>query len=168
LRELNAGGQSGFDGAAHVLELLAGLPTSEEILKNSAFRGRCLTLKPNYASSCDYGLLVTVSIVVTGYALDSGTRWLRRNRGADDRFASSAVFGAYRGEQTTQNDGLSHNPGRSQSESSAYPVCRISERFALAEHQIDHVIAVKHGGQTTAENLAGLTTTNSATAKSSD
>jgi hypothetical protein len=32
--------------------------------------------------------------------------------------------------------------------------CRISERFTLAEHEIDHVIAVKHGGQTTAENLA--------------
>jgi hypothetical protein len=26
--------------------------------------------------------------------------------------------------------------------------CRISERFTLAEHEIDHVIAVKHGGQT--------------------
>lgn len=25
--------------------------------------------------------------------------------------------------------------------------CCISERFALAEHEVDHVIAVKHGGQ---------------------
>ena len=33
LRERNAGGQSGFDGAADVLELLAALPTPEEILK---------------------------------------------------------------------------------------------------------------------------------------
>jgi len=33
LRELNAGDQSGFDGAADVLELLAGLPTPEEILR---------------------------------------------------------------------------------------------------------------------------------------
>ena len=32
--------------------------------------------------------------------------------------------------------------------------CRISERFTLAEHEIDHVIAVKHGGQTAVENLA--------------
>jgi hypothetical protein len=32
LRELNASGQSGFDGAADVLELLAALPTPEEIL----------------------------------------------------------------------------------------------------------------------------------------
>jgi 5-methylcytosine-specific restriction endonuclease McrA len=32
--------------------------------------------------------------------------------------------------------------------------CRISERFTLAEHEIDHVIAVKHGGRTSAENLA--------------
>lgn len=32
LRELNAGGQTGFDGAADVLELLAGLPSPEEIL----------------------------------------------------------------------------------------------------------------------------------------
>jgi hypothetical protein len=32
LRELNAGGRSGFDGAADVLELLAGLPAPEEIL----------------------------------------------------------------------------------------------------------------------------------------
>ena len=28
--------------------------------------------------------------------------------------------------------------------------CHISERFTLAEHEIDHVIAVKHGGQTLA------------------
>ncbi len=33
LRELNAGSQAGFDGAADVLELLAALPTPEEILK---------------------------------------------------------------------------------------------------------------------------------------
>jgi HNH endonuclease len=32
--------------------------------------------------------------------------------------------------------------------------CRISERFTLAEHEIDHVIAVKHGGLTVEENLA--------------
>jgi hypothetical protein len=32
--------------------------------------------------------------------------------------------------------------------------CRISERFTLAEHEIDHVIAVKHGGQTVVGNLA--------------
>jgi hypothetical protein len=32
LRELNASGQNGFDGAADVLELLAGLPAPEEIL----------------------------------------------------------------------------------------------------------------------------------------
>ncbi len=32
--------------------------------------------------------------------------------------------------------------------------CRISERFTLAEHEIDHVIAVKHGGLTVVENLA--------------
>jgi hypothetical protein len=33
LRELNADRQSGFDGAADVLELLAALPTPEEVLK---------------------------------------------------------------------------------------------------------------------------------------
>jgi hypothetical protein len=33
LRELNADAQAGFDGAADVLELLAGLPAPEEILK---------------------------------------------------------------------------------------------------------------------------------------
>ena len=32
LRELNAAAQSGFQGAAEVLEFLAGLPTAEEIL----------------------------------------------------------------------------------------------------------------------------------------
>ncbi|HEY4363527.1 MAG TPA: hypothetical protein VGN17_21350 [Bryobacteraceae bacterium] len=32
LRELNASGQSGFDGAADVLELLAALPSPQEIL----------------------------------------------------------------------------------------------------------------------------------------
>ena len=32
LRELNASGQSGFDGAADVLELLAALPAPDEIL----------------------------------------------------------------------------------------------------------------------------------------
>lgn len=33
LRELNAEAQSGFEGAAEVLEIWAGLPTPEEILK---------------------------------------------------------------------------------------------------------------------------------------
>ncbi len=33
LREWNAAGQSGFDGAAEVLELLAGLPSPDEIIK---------------------------------------------------------------------------------------------------------------------------------------
>jgi len=33
LRELDASGQSGFDGAADVLELLAALPTPEEVLR---------------------------------------------------------------------------------------------------------------------------------------
>jgi hypothetical protein len=32
--------------------------------------------------------------------------------------------------------------------------CRVSERFTLAEHEIDHVIALKHGGQLDAGNLA--------------
>jgi HNH endonuclease len=32
--------------------------------------------------------------------------------------------------------------------------CRISERFTLAVHEVDHIIAVKHGGRTTDENLA--------------
>lgn len=32
--------------------------------------------------------------------------------------------------------------------------CGISERLTLAEHEIDHVIAVKHGGKTVADNLA--------------
>jgi len=32
--------------------------------------------------------------------------------------------------------------------------CRISERFTLAEHEIDHVIAAKHGGRPVVENLA--------------
>jgi hypothetical protein len=32
--------------------------------------------------------------------------------------------------------------------------CPISERLTLAEHEVDHVIAVKHGGQTVVENLA--------------
>jgi hypothetical protein len=32
--------------------------------------------------------------------------------------------------------------------------CRISERFTLAEHQLDHVVAMKHGGRTVAGNLA--------------
>ena len=32
--------------------------------------------------------------------------------------------------------------------------CRISERFTLAEHEIDRVIALKHGGQTIDGNLA--------------
>ncbi len=32
--------------------------------------------------------------------------------------------------------------------------CRISERVTLAEHEIDHVIAIKHGGDTKAHNLA--------------
>jgi hypothetical protein len=35
-----------------------------------------------------------------------------------------------------------------------YAYCHISARFTLAEHEIDHVIAAKHGGETVAENLA--------------
>jgi hypothetical protein len=33
LRELNAGSQPGFDGAADVLELLAALPTPDEVMR---------------------------------------------------------------------------------------------------------------------------------------
>lgn len=32
--------------------------------------------------------------------------------------------------------------------------CLISEAFTFASHEIDHIIARKHGGETTAENLA--------------
>jgi hypothetical protein len=32
--------------------------------------------------------------------------------------------------------------------------CRIPERFTFVEHEIDHVIAIKHGGQTVSGNLA--------------
>ena len=32
--------------------------------------------------------------------------------------------------------------------------CRISEQFTLAEHELDHIISLKHAGQTTPENLA--------------
>ena len=32
--------------------------------------------------------------------------------------------------------------------------CLIPEAFALSSHQVDHVIAEKHGGETIAENLA--------------
>lgn len=32
--------------------------------------------------------------------------------------------------------------------------CLISERLTLAEHEVDHVISVKHGGQTVTGNLA--------------
>jgi hypothetical protein len=32
--------------------------------------------------------------------------------------------------------------------------CRIPEQQTLAEHEIDHVIALKHGGQTIEDNLA--------------
>lgn len=32
--------------------------------------------------------------------------------------------------------------------------CRIAEAATFAPHEIDHVVAEKHGGETTAENLA--------------
>ncbi len=32
--------------------------------------------------------------------------------------------------------------------------CRISEAVSFAKHQIDHIIAEKHGGQTVEENMA--------------
>ncbi|MDX2256337.1 MAG: HNH endonuclease signature motif containing protein [Pseudanabaenaceae cyanobacterium bins.39] len=32
--------------------------------------------------------------------------------------------------------------------------CLITESLTLASHQVDHVIAEKHGGKTTEENLA--------------
>ena len=31
--------------------------------------------------------------------------------------------------------------------------CGVPESFALASHQIDHIIALKHGGETASENL---------------
>ncbi|MEH2210636.1 HNH endonuclease [Nostoc sp.] len=32
--------------------------------------------------------------------------------------------------------------------------CRIHQNFSIYTHEVDHIIAVKHGGETTAENLA--------------
>lgn len=32
--------------------------------------------------------------------------------------------------------------------------CLIDEEISFAKHQIDHIVAEKHGGETTAENLA--------------
>lgn len=32
--------------------------------------------------------------------------------------------------------------------------CSISEAVSFAKHQIDHIVAEKHGGQTVEENLA--------------
>jgi hypothetical protein len=32
--------------------------------------------------------------------------------------------------------------------------CLVPERVSLVEHQVDHIIAVKHGGETSTENLA--------------
>lgn len=32
--------------------------------------------------------------------------------------------------------------------------CLISQNFSIYTHEVDHIIATKHGGQTTAENLA--------------
>ncbi|MBX7233594.1 MAG: HNH endonuclease [Caldilineales bacterium] len=32
--------------------------------------------------------------------------------------------------------------------------CLMPERFTFARHEIDHVVAVKHGGRTAADNLA--------------
>ncbi|MEH2116237.1 HNH endonuclease [Nostoc sp.] len=32
--------------------------------------------------------------------------------------------------------------------------CRIHQNFSIYTHEVDHIIAVKHGGETTVENLA--------------
>lgn len=32
--------------------------------------------------------------------------------------------------------------------------CLIHQKFSIYSHEVDHIIAVKHGGQTIAENLA--------------
>ncbi|MEH1765851.1 HNH endonuclease [Nostoc sp.] len=32
--------------------------------------------------------------------------------------------------------------------------CQIHQSFSIYTHEVDHIIAVKHGGETTAENLA--------------
>ncbi|MCC5622623.1 HNH endonuclease [Nostoc sp. CHAB 5715] len=32
--------------------------------------------------------------------------------------------------------------------------CQIHQNFSIYTHEVDHIIAVKHGGETTAENLA--------------
>jgi hypothetical protein len=37
--------------------------------------------------------------------------------------------------------------------SGACEYCRIHQTFSIYSHEVDHVIALKHGGQTTSENL---------------
>ncbi|WP_066381115.1 MULTISPECIES: HNH endonuclease [unclassified Anabaena] len=32
--------------------------------------------------------------------------------------------------------------------------CLINQKFSIYSHEVDHIIAVKHGGETTADNLA--------------
>ncbi|MHC5823611.1 MAG: HNH endonuclease [Nostoc sp.] len=32
--------------------------------------------------------------------------------------------------------------------------CRIHQNFSIYTHEVDHIIAIKHGGETTADNLA--------------
>lgn len=32
--------------------------------------------------------------------------------------------------------------------------CRIHQDFSIYTHEVDHIIAVKHGGETSADNLA--------------
>jgi 5-methylcytosine-specific restriction endonuclease McrA len=37
--------------------------------------------------------------------------------------------------------------------SGACEYCRIHQTFSIYSHEVDHAIAIKHGGQTTPENL---------------
>ncbi|MBW4490945.1 MAG: HNH endonuclease [Trichocoleus desertorum ATA4-8-CV12] len=41
----------------------------------------------------------------------------------------------------------------SQRASNACEYCLIHQTFSIYRHEVDHVVALKHGGQTTAENL---------------
>jgi hypothetical protein len=137
LPELNAADQAGFDGAADVLELLAGLPSPEEIL----------SLRPSPSLAARVSLLLEKSRA-GAMTLSEEEEWERyeylehlvrlAKAAAQMKLAPSAgsmaeIGPALRSTVRSRARGFCE-------------YCGISERFTLAGHEIDHVIAIKHGG----------------------
>jgi hypothetical protein len=137
LRELNAGGQSGFEGAADGLELLAALPSLEEILN----------LRSSPRLSARVAEMIEKSRSGEMTPLDE-EEWERYEY--LEHFVRIAKAAAHRKTGSFCGRWLISTPRFGNwcdwVPSGLCEYCRIAGRLTLAEHEIDHVIAVNHGG----------------------